>query len=330
MLIIRSTIAADEILQKVRDSYDGRFLDAMCMFEYRGVNDVYRFKNGSTSTFLKIFARTGMDKEAVEAEVAVVNYLKHSGLSVAYPISMVNGGYLLPIETPEGTKYGVLFSEAEGVPLSFDMLNEVELLKVCRLLSDMHTILDAMPTSLKRWKLDEGLFLDRSIEILENYKLFNPQIDLVFLKDVVKELKLQIKTKAGSWNWGLCHGDIYLGNIHRREDGGLTIFDFDFCGYGWRAYDVSPFLGGFSTGVQESALDQRKQRLDAFLRGYKNAGGFSDSEVEAVYKVFVPFRRIFNMGYLYNELYYVWGNRIREWQITNDTNLLRELVDYYW
>jgi Ser/Thr protein kinase RdoA (MazF antagonist) len=121
-----------------------------------------------------------------------------------------------------------------------------------------------------------------------------------------------------------------VGNIHRRDDGNLTIYDFDFCGYGWRAYDVSPFLGNFSAGIGDEVVDNRRKRLEYFLRGYEHAGGLSDSEVEAVYKVFVPFRRIFNMGYLYDALYYVWGNKLRNDLITHDTRLLREWIEYYW
>jgi Ser/Thr protein kinase RdoA (MazF antagonist) len=300
------------------------------MFEYRGLNDIYRCTNGNSAFFFKIYAREDIDREAIEAEIEIVNYLRQSGLSVADPIAMKNGEYLLPIETPESTKFGVLFSEAEGIPLGRDVFDQQEILEISHLLSDMHTMLDAISISPKRWKLDEKLFLDRSIEILENYYKFNPSFDLQFLKDIVKELKAQIQANCSSWNWGLCHGDIYSGNIHKGIDGSLTIYDFDFCGYGWRAYDVSPFLGNFSAGVREAAVDKRKRRLEYFLRGYKNAGGLSDSEIEAVFKVFVPFRRIFNLGYLYDSLYYVWGNKLRDAQITQDTKLLHEWIDYYW
>jgi hypothetical protein len=94
--------------------------------------------------------------------------------------------------------------------------------------------------------------------------------------------------------------------------------------------DVSPFLGDFSAGTRKEAVDNRKRRLDYFLRGYKNAGGFSDAEIEAIYRVFVPFRRIFNMGYLYDGLSYVWGNKLRHELTIHDTELLHEWMDYYW
>ena len=330
MRIVRSTIDETEIIQTIRDNYGGCLLDAMCMFEYRGLNDVYKCTGGDQSFFFKIYARKDIDKDAIEAEIEVVNHLKQSGLSVAYPIPMKNGQYSLPIETPEGTRFGVLFSEAEGIPCNNDMLDEREIIAIGCLISDMHTMLDAIPMVPKRWKLDDQLFLDRPIEILENYNKTDHHVELSFLKDVVKELKEQIRAKARNWNWGICHGDFYTGNINRKSDGNLSIFDFEFCGYGWRAYDVSPFLGNFSTGVREDAVDKRKKRLEFFLRGYKNAGGLSDSEIDAAYKIFVPFRRIFNMGYLYDAFHYLWGNKLRNDLITHDTKLLHEWIDFYW
>jgi Ser/Thr protein kinase RdoA (MazF antagonist) len=315
----------------IRDNYSGFSHNADCVFEYRGINDIYRCINENLSFFFKIYARKDIDKGAIEAEIEIVNYLRMSGISVAYPIARKNGQYLVPINMQEGTRYGVLFSEAEGTPCNSDLIDEQEIVKISRLLSDMHTSLDAIPTSLNRWKLDSCLFLDHSIEILEDYSKSNPHIELPFLKDVVKVLKEQIQDQARFWNWGLCHGDIYTGNIHRRNDGKLTIYDFDFCGYGWRAYDVSPFLAGsFSAGTGEDVIEHRKRRLEYFLDGYKHAGGLSDPEVEAVYKVFVPFRRIFNMGYLYDALTYVWGNRLRYELIVNDTRRLHEWIEYYW
>jgi Ser/Thr protein kinase RdoA (MazF antagonist) len=331
MQIVRSTIAAPEILHKIRDHYGVFSQNANCVFEYRGLNDIYRCTQGNRTSFFKIYARKEIDQGAIEAEIEIVKHLRASGLSVAYPIARKNGHYLVPLTMHEGTRYGVLFSEAEGTPCSSDLIDAREVVEISRLLSDMHTSLDAVPASLHRWKLDDSLFLDHSLEILEDYSTSNPDIELPFLKEVVKELKKQIQDQAQFWNWGLCHGDSYTGNIHRNRDGKLTIYDFDFCGYGWRAYDVTPFLAGsFSAGVGEEVVEHRKRRLEYFLNSYTHAGGLSDSEIEAVFKVFVPFRRIFNLGYLYDALTYVWGNRLRHELIVNDTSRLHKWVEYYW
>lgn len=108
MSIIRSTLAATEIQKKIRDHYNRCFDDAICMFEYRGLNDIYKCTCTDQAFFFKIYARKDIDRVAIEAEVEVVNHLKQSGLAVAYPIAMKDGQYLMPIELPEGTRFGVL------------------------------------------------------------------------------------------------------------------------------------------------------------------------------------------------------------------------------
>ena len=83
MQIVRSTIAASEIFHKIRDNYSDFSQNAVCVFEYRGINDIYRCTNENLSFFFKIYARKDIDKGAIEAEIEIVNHLRESGLSVA-------------------------------------------------------------------------------------------------------------------------------------------------------------------------------------------------------------------------------------------------------
>lgn len=336
MHIVRSTLAAEDILQLLTRDYGYPAEGAVCMLEYRGVNDVYRYSRGELSVFLKVYARPGVDSDAVAAEVEVVNHLRRSGLSVAGAIPLLDGRTVVQLETPEGPRPAALFAEAEGAPCDNDTLDDAQTAAIGQLFATLHTALDALPASLKRWRLDEATFLDPSLELLEAYSRFDPQLDLPFLRAVVGELKTRLREESGIWNWGLCHGDLYTGNIHRNSRGNLTLLDFDFCGYGWRAYDIASFLGIFGGGVpreirsRSDILARRERRREAFLRGYEVAGRLSAAEIEAVTTIFVPFRRIFNMGYLYHVLLYVWGNRLRREQIHQDLRLLKEWVGYYW
>jgi Ser/Thr protein kinase RdoA (MazF antagonist) len=158
MHIVRSTIAGDEILGLIKNKYGYRHSNATCMLEYRGVNDIYRYNDGSISLYLKIYARTDLDREAIQAEVDIVNDLHQSGLRVAHPIATLDKGYLLPFDVPEGRRYGVLYAQADGIPCDNDALDDQEPDAIGRLLATMHAMLDAMPTSPRRWTLDEHNF----------------------------------------------------------------------------------------------------------------------------------------------------------------------------
>ena len=81
-------------------------------------------------------------------------------------------------------------------------------------------------------------------------------------------------------------------------DGRLTLLDFDFCGPGWRAFDVATYL--------RVARDDRSTEAsgDAFPAGYEEVRAVADWEQAAI-PLFVAVRELFRLGN--------WGPRIEEW-----------------
>lgn len=76
-------------------------------------------------------------------------------------------------------------------------------------------------------------------------------------------------SRRRSWpDWlGIVHGDIYWANLHFNEHGDITMFDFDLCGYGWRAYDLAYYYTRVPEAVRGPALD-----------GYESLRPLADSE----------------------------------------------------
>ena len=71
-------------------------------------------------------------------------------------------------------------------------------------------------------------------------------------------------------------GDPHSGNAHFTPNGQLTLFDFDQCGYGWRAFDIAKFLQiSLRTGIS-------KQVREAFLNGYQGVWKLTDKEVASL------------------------------------------------
>ena len=58
---------------------------------------------------------------------------------------------------------------------------------------------------------------------------------------------------------------MHLGNVHFLGNH-FTIFDFDHCAYGWRAYDLA-----ISSGL-------RKECRDSMIEGYESVRPLSDAE----------------------------------------------------
>lgn len=73
------------------------------------------------------------------------------------------------------------------------------------------------------------------------------------------------------FDWGICHGDVSLDNVHMMPGGQITLYDFDLSCYGWRTWDVCNALGYASAEHQ-----------DAFLQGYRSVRPFSANELAAV------------------------------------------------
>lgn len=75
-------------------------------------------------------------------------------------------------------------------------------------------------------------------------------------------------------DWGVCHGDLSLDNLHVTDEGRIIIYDFDLAGLGWRAFDIC--------GVYWWVLQGQPEMWDAFLRAYTEIRALSDADVAAV------------------------------------------------
>ncbi|MCE7734664.1 MAG: phosphotransferase [Candidatus Heimdallarchaeota archaeon] len=90
---------------------------------------------------------------------------------------------------------------------------------------------------------------------------------------------------------GLIHGDFGIHNIFVNENQDISIFDFDLCGYGLKAFDIATFQ------VFLPWEDEDPTQINAFVKGYNKIRKISPEEFTAV-KLFKNFiRTIWGMGY---------------------------------
>jgi Ser/Thr protein kinase RdoA (MazF antagonist) len=101
--------------------------------------------------------------------------------------------------------------------------------------------------------------------------------DFLYLYDLVEQIKVGLKClEKKPPFWVVCWGDPHSGNAHFTADNEVTLFDFDQCGYGWRAFDIAKFLQiSLRTGIS------RKLR-DAFLSGYQSIDQLTASELTSL------------------------------------------------
>jgi len=115
--------------------------------------------------------------------------------------------------------------------------------------------------------------------------------------------------------YGFCHGDTGSANAHITTDGHLTLFDFDLCGVGWRAYDIGTFL-----------IDEPETIGHAFLEGYESVRALTAVERAAI-PIFQIVQSIWVLGLRAN---YVndWGNAALSDRLVNNVlTFIKQIIE---
>ncbi|KKJ00059.1 phosphotransferase [Prochlorothrix hollandica] len=258
--VLYSTLACQALSTKVLPLYDlGTVQD--CQFWNRGLSDIYRVETKASYYILRISHTHWRSKGDINFELEFLDFLQRQRIPVAYPLRTRDGQLSVELDAPEGKRYAALFVYAPGdIPLGD--LNIHQSHKLGQILAQIHQAGLEFHTDQPRQPLDLSQLVDQSLETIAPF-LKRRAADLHYLHHEVKEIrrKLQALPQTGPF-WSVCWGDPHSGNAHFTPDNQVTLFDFDQCGYGWRAFDVAKFWQvAIRTGMN------RRVR-DAFLAGY--------------------------------------------------------------
>jgi len=89
--------------------------------------------------------------------------------------------------------------------------------------------------------------------------------------------------------YGIITGDFHGFNNHFTDANELTLFDFELCGYGWRAYDLATFLWNARSNTMPSEL------WEAVVQGYQSVRPLTEAERAAI-PALIYARHIWLMG----------------------------------
>src|SRR5262249_8855231 len=129
------------------------------------------------------------------------------------------------------------------------------------MLAELHRASDDFAAPHRRVPLDLDWLLEQPLQRIEPY-LAHRTDHREYLGALADRVRRQVADLAGDLAWGFCHGDYHGWNVHVAEDGSATVFDFDGCGPGWRAYDLATFRHSLGLDPKKSAT------WPAFLAGY--------------------------------------------------------------
>jgi Ser/Thr protein kinase RdoA (MazF antagonist) len=295
----RSFVAADALAEVVDEAYafgvtDCRLFSKMLRTQD---NDHYLVRGGNGRKYVARVYQEGSHLERRESdyqfELDWLLFLHDQGQPVSHPIARKDGGYLGHINAPEGKRYYALFSYAEGEGMSLE--NEEHLYRVGAAMARIHNVSNNYPSRYERHSMDLEFLLDRPVERIQQFWGSDPDRtdDLELLLTAAAEARIELEDLFDNElhapdSWGPIGGDFHHSSIYFNKNGPV-FFNFDLCGYGWRAYDIAAFL------LNTNLMHRSTEQTEAFFAGYYSQRQLNENEHAAI-SPFLTVRRVWLTG----------------------------------
>ena len=283
-------------------------------FLARGLNDTFRVRASNKSYAFRVYRAGWRSQSEIHYELDVLLHLDRNGVSVSAPVAGKDRRLLYPIEQPEGLRYAALFTYAEGEQPGMHTEAQARLFGAAA--ANLHAASDGFLSSHARFGLDLAHLIDEPLIAVLPFLSHRPD-DQQHLKEIATKIRHRIEAIRAELDFGFCHGDLHGGNVAFNGDE-LTMFDFDCCGVGWRAYDIA---------VYRWLLEMRTltSNWKPFLDAYQERRRLREIDLSAV-PLFVAARYIWILGlhtsnasffgrsFMNDQLYWnYWLKLIRDW-----------------
>lgn len=286
----RSILSAHGLVQQVLPRYDLP-TPITCDFWNHSINDTYIVQAGESKYMLRISPTDWRSMDQLGAEIDLLHFLHRHHFSVPQPIALQDGTYIQSVNAPEGIRYAVLFTFVPGVPS--DSMTETRSSRYGNAVAEFHLLTNDYPTGQAGFRFDLIDTLDEPLARLE--PLFREhQGDYNYLQDISIKLKEAAdKLSHSAPTYGICHGDLNASNFLLDGEGGSSLVDLEYFGYGWRVFDIATF---FNTQlIDRGRTDNTKRILEAFIAGYQERRPMNQPELESL-PAFVLLRQIWLLG----------------------------------
>lgn len=266
-----------------------------CRFYRRSMSDTYRVDARDGVYVLKVYMHGRHARQAIEAEIRLLNDLIDRDIPVAAPIANATGAYVNDMVAPEGTRYAVLFEAITGEePQETNLAHSRSFGQWA---ARLYNCADELEGPYDRWQLDERYLIEEPLESIRPY-LGHRAADFHYLCGLgeawIAELHRRLPKTSPAY--GLCHGDLHTGNARFDQDSRLIVFDFDSCGYGWRAIDIGVYHITYDwLDLSEKTRREKARFWEAFVEGYRTERALSSDEL-VVAQLCLPIRHLELMG----------------------------------
>ncbi|MFT3947808.1 MAG: phosphotransferase [Agriterribacter sp.] len=273
--VINSTLSPADIATFVREKYS-LTVNTSCRLLKTGINHTYRIDSENDTFIFRVYSYNWRTKEEITEELNLLQLLKQNDISVSYPVADNSGNFIQTIEAPEGQRFAVLFSYAQGHKIQ--TYSKETHFEIGKLMAQIHS--KTKNLEQKRITYTSDILLNQSLNYIRQ-----------FLSDDTDEIQFLIKTQlllekelfnadTHLLRKGIVHLDIWFDNLNISDKNKITLFDFDFCGNGWLCLDIAYYI--MQLHNTEKNENERAEKMKAFYSGYETVEKISDEEKQLI------------------------------------------------
>jgi len=300
---VSSVLSPKTIADIIGINYDvGSIKECVLLRSY--VNDVYKVTSDSNKFVFKLYREGWRTKENILFEIDFLAHVSKHGVHVSLPVRAIDGEFIHSLDAPEGLRFYVLYDYARGGKPQRPFTDSLYR-RVGEELAKLHNASITFQSVHERFGLNTVNMLEKPLAYIKSYML-DRQDDWLFLQDVSSKAKEKLSALDKDMSMGVCHGDMSLDNLNVTDNGIITFYDFDACGYGYLSFDL---LGAYSVGK----LYDKERLWQAQLQGYMSFKGVSASDLEAL-----PYLRILYDIWIIGNNATIWAKTSGLWRISGE------------
>lgn len=245
-----------------------------------GHNDTYAVDADGIRFAFRVY---GQDKSWIRGagdlrfELDLLTHLRAERAPVSFPIELRSGDTLGVSQSSAGNRYFALYSWCPGRTIDTKDLTLPEAARLGAALASIHVGADSFRSPHSRYLLDEQTLLTRSLQRMRPRLDRACPDDASFIESCAAQAGDRLRVfDPGPAGWGVIHGDPQVLNCHFTDDGAVRFFDFDHCGFGWRAYDIAYCLRHTNAAGERRGEEIRSALVD----GYNSVRPMSQAEYQ--------------------------------------------------
>ena len=243
-----------------------------CSLIRSGINDTYMVSTSQKRFVFRVYSLNWRTEKEIAEELRLLDLLKEKEISISYPIADKEKAYIHVLSAPEGNRYGVLFSFAEGEKLH-SFTTDVHY-AIGRMMAEFHLVTDGL--SVDRTTYTPQLLVKDPLHPISRF-LSDTSEEMKFMKMAQGFLWDELeRANLGSLRKGVVHLDIWYENLNVDTNNQVTLFDFDFCGNGWLCLDIAFYM--LQVYSIERDEKERDRKMAAFFEGYESVTKIPEEE----------------------------------------------------